>query len=53
MWVGVGSRVLQVLGHGGSEGRVPSFMAAAAKSEASKSDFFSFIFDVSSVGYSA
>ena len=44
--VGVGSRLLQVLGRGGVEGRVPSLMTSAVESEASRSNFFSFIFDV-------
>jgi hypothetical protein len=36
-----------------SEGRVPSLMASAVESEVSESYFFSFIFDVSSMGHSA
>ena len=38
------------LGRGRGESRVPSLMAAAVESEASDSYFFSFIFDVSSMG---
>ena len=35
------------------EGRVPSLMTAAVESEVSNSTFFSFVFDVSSMGHSA
>jgi hypothetical protein len=41
------------LGRGWGEGRVSSLMAAAVESEVSESYFFSFIFDVSSMGHSA
>ena len=38
------------MGRGGGECRVLSLMTAAVESEASESYFFSFIFDVSSMG---
>jgi hypothetical protein len=41
------------MGRGGGEGRVPSLMTAAVEREVSKSYFFSFFFDVSSMGHSA
>jgi hypothetical protein len=41
------------MGRGGSEGRVPSLMTAAVEREVSNSYFFSFFFDVSSMGHSA
>jgi hypothetical protein len=53
VWIGVGSRVPQVLGRGGGEGRVPSLMAAAVEREISQSYFFSCVFDLSSMGHSA
>jgi hypothetical protein len=43
LWVGVGSRVLKVLGLGGSEGCVASLMTAAVEREVSNSYFVSFI----------
>jgi hypothetical protein len=43
LWVGVGSRVLKVLGLGGSEGCVASFVTAAVENEASAPYFVSFI----------
>ena len=52
VWVGVGSRMLQVFGRGKGEGRVPSLMAAAVEREVSDSYFFSFFFDVPSMGHS-
>jgi hypothetical protein len=41
------------MGRGEGEGRVTSFMTAAVKREVSNSYFFSFFFDVSSMGHSA
>jgi hypothetical protein len=41
------------MGRGGGEDRVPSFMAAAVKREVPCSYFFSFFFDVFSMGHSA
>jgi hypothetical protein len=41
------------MGRGGGEGRVPSLMAAVVEREVRKSYFFSFFFDVSSMGHSA
>ena len=41
------------MGRGGDEGRVPSLMTAAVEREVSNSYFFSFFFDVSSMGHSA
>jgi hypothetical protein len=41
------------MGRGGSEGRVSSLMTAAVEREVPNSYFFSFIFDVSSMGHSA
>jgi hypothetical protein len=40
------------MGRGGGEGRVPSLMAAAVEREVFDSYFFSFFFDVSSMGHS-
>jgi hypothetical protein len=40
------------MGRGGGEGRVPSLMTAAVEREVSNSYFFSFFFDVSSMGHS-
>jgi hypothetical protein len=41
------------MGRGKGEGRVPSLMSAAAEREDFNSYFFSFFFDVSSMGDSA
>ena len=40
------------MGRGGGEGRFPSLMTAAVEREVSNSYFFSFFFDVSSMGHS-
>jgi hypothetical protein len=53
VWVGVGSRVLLILGRGGSEGHFPGLMAAAVEREVSVSYLFSFLFDVPSMGHLA
>jgi hypothetical protein len=39
------------MGRGGGEGRVPSLMTAAVEREVPNSYFFSFFFDVSSMGH--
>jgi hypothetical protein len=41
------------MGRDGGEGRVPSLMTAAVEREVHNPYFFSFFFDVSSMGYSA
>jgi hypothetical protein len=41
------------MGRGGSEGRVSSLMTAAVEREASNSYFFSFFYDVPSMGHLA
>jgi hypothetical protein len=41
------------MGRSRVEGRVPSLMAAAVEREVSDSHFFSFFFDVQSMGHSA
>jgi hypothetical protein len=41
------------MGRGGGEGRVPTLMASAVEKEVSSFCFFSFFFDVSSMGHSA
>jgi hypothetical protein len=41
------------MGRGGSEDRVPSLMTAAVEREVSEFYFFSFVFDVPSMGHSA
>jgi hypothetical protein len=40
------------MGRGGGEGRVPSLMTAAVEREVLNFHFFSFFFDVSSMGHS-
>ena len=42
-----------VMGRGGGEGRVPSLMTSAVEREVSDFYFFSFFFDLPSMGHSA
>jgi hypothetical protein len=41
------------MGRGGGEGRVPSLLTSSVEREVSKSYFFSFVYDVSSMENSA
>jgi hypothetical protein len=41
------------MGRSGGEGRIPSFMTAAVEREVPNSYFFSFFYDVPSMGHSA